>query len=174
MSSDDFTPETDDLDDDYADDGDQPARITVKQLRELRRSANRAAKLAKENDGLRKRVAFTDAGLTNLNPVQQRMLLAAVDEPNPEALREAAQAAGWYQPAETQSDEETQQAAQETDAHTTAERAVNGAGSARPNQLTPDEVNGWTADRLFRLNERHPELMEALCRGESVTLPDGF
>lgn len=151
-----------DLDDTETDDGDGFVRVKRADLQALRKAQRRAAKLEKETAEWRREKAIAKAGLDHLRPSQIAALVKVCDgDDSPEALKAAAD--DLFGPPDTSTAEIADLAAAEAD--------VKGAPPAASSMLTPDEVNGWPADRLMRLNTEHPTVFEALMRGETVPTP---
>jgi hypothetical protein len=129
-----------DLDEDEVEPFAAPVEGEDERFREMRRTANKAAKLSRENAalaaesaGLKQRLAFVDAGLT-LTDKQRTALLAAhgQEDLSADALRATAVELGFAQAPEV--DEQAE--ARET-ALATAARISSAASGARPPAAVP-------------------------------------
>lgn len=115
---------TDDLyldDDDTADGGAESSD----DLRSLRRAANKSRKLEKENEALRRQLAFSQVpGLNTADPKVGYFIKGYEGETTPEAILQAAQAAGFV---ESQQPSQEQAAAAQAD-----QRFASVAAGAQP------------------------------------------
>jgi hypothetical protein len=164
----------DDTDDDSTDDGDGNALIRKlrTQLKAANKRASRVDDLESEVSTLKRREQVRKAGL-DLTDAQLAALAKVHDgDDTPEALKATAVALGWA--TDEGGDEQQAQVDQAAATQQRISAAQNGATAASNSVLKPEEVNGWATDRLMALNDKHPEIFEALMRGETVAAPIGF
>ena len=175
-----MTDSHDDLDDDLDQDEQPPGqqdhspliRKLRRQLRDAKREAGEAAGLKAKVAALERREAARKAGLDLTDA--QLAALGKVHEggDTPEALRATAASLGWAT-AEEPSEEE-QRVTESAAAQQRISDAQRGAPPARSTQITPADAAGWAIDKQMAFDEKHPDLYEALMRGETVTAPIGF
>lgn len=167
-------PETDfdDLEIQDDEENENVAKIGKNDLKRLRDAAKSGRAAVKELDGLRRQTAITDAGLKDLNTDQREALSLLVTEATPENLRAKAEALGWV---EKRVDPEQQQIDQEIADQTSASAAATGAGAPVKNTISNEDYTSWPIDKRMRLQDNHPEVVEALMREDrEVRLPAGF
>lgn len=146
------------------------------QFKEMRRAANKAAKLAKENAQLQARLAdlergqvFAEAGLT-LTPKQRAALLAAHDgDPTPEAYRATAVELGF---AQAETDDGQQQRDQALAGLTKVSAATTGANPPPPLPAIHERIAQAEADHDWdTASALKAQMLTAAIYATSATVP---
>lgn len=168
-------PETDEFDAiETLDDpeSDQHVRLNRADVERMRKAAKQGKADRKELEGIRRQSAIVEAGLTDLNPAQRTALSKLVEDASPENLRAEAEALGWVQPAPPDPNAVTDA---ELDAHTQVSQVSAGAPAVTASRhVTPADTAEWSTEKHLRLNDRYPQLHEALRRGQEIDLPPDF
>lgn len=148
------------------------------QFKEMRRAANKAAKLAKENAQLQARLAdlergqvFAEAGLT-LTPKQRAALLAAHDgDPTPEAYRATAVELGF---AQAETDEGQQQRDEALAGVAKVSAATTGANPPAPRPPIHDQIAQAEAEKDWpRAQALKAQMLTAALMSSSSSVPLG-
>lgn len=167
-----MTDDFDDLEVTPDEEDENYVRIKRDDLKQIRAAARKRGESEKELATYRRRDLIRDAGLDGLNDKQVEALAKLADTETAESFKQMATDLGWHTPTDNaeQQEVEGEIAAQEQAAAVSSGAPpVNTTG-----QQTPEQVEGWPADRLMRLNAQHPLVYDAVLRGEPITVPAGF
>lgn len=165
----------DDLEVQPDDDDEGYVRIRKDDLKQIRRAARGKGAAERELAELQREKKVRAAGLDGLSERQINALAreAGDDADNPEKLRELAVEFGWA-PKPELSDDDRQRETELNGQHDAAQVANGAEPPAQRTQVPAEQINGWPADKLMRLNDQHPDLYDLVLQGEAISLPPGF
>lgn len=162
----------DDMDDtfDEDDDADTPAapERESKDLRLLRKKAKERDDAVSERDNARRELEFFKAGIPD-TPQAKYFRKGYDGDLTAEAIRAAAAEVGLVE-VETADDAELE----EQDGLDRIAAASKGATPTSVASVTPATYADWPRDKRLAFRQRHPDLVGALERGESVKAPAAF
>lgn len=137
-----------------------------KRLKDFDTLAEQNKTLAEQNRVFQMTGLLSDAGLSDLGAEQRETLsewALKQEQVDADALRARAVALKWAEPVEDPADREITE--QERIAN--AQRGGGGAGK----EITPTEAANWDQGQVRAFRTKHPDLFEALKRGDSVRRP---
>lgn len=155
----------DDNEQQFEDDGQvaTEAKPESRDIRLLREKAEKYDSTVTERDLYKRELEFFKVGIPD-TPQTKWFRKGYDGELTPEAIRAAAAESGLIEIEAPEQDEDEQ-------AHERIAAASNGASTSSTANVTPATYAAWPREKRLAFMQAHPDLTDALGRGESVKLP---